>query len=169
MLPMAFLLFLLALFLLWQAGRKQRDTGLPPGRVIYSDTRGWGKVEAPLFDETLSLTGKPDYLMNEGDALIPVEVKSGWAPSTPYEGHIHQLAVYCLLVDRMTGKRPPYGILRYRNCTFSIDYTSRLESSLLDLLAEMQRDERRGEVNRSHEEGSRCARCGYLSICDQDL
>jgi CRISPR-associated exonuclease Cas4 len=50
-----------------------------------------------------------------------------------------------------------------------VDYTQELESSLLDLLAEMKRDEHRREVPRSHEQASRCARCGFRKVCDQSL
>lgn len=169
MFALALFLAILAVFLFWQAGRKKKETGLPTGHVIYADTRKWGKTEAPLYDGVLNLTGKPDYLVVEGEALIPVEVKSGWAPSTPYEGHIHQLAAYCLLVERTTGNRPAHGILRYRNRTFAVDYTAELESKLLDLLAEMRRAERSGEIDRSHEAPARCIRCGYRSLCDQHL
>jgi hypothetical protein len=47
------------------------------------------------------------------------------------------------------------------------DYTRELEASLLDLLAEMKRDEAKKEVPRSHEQASRCKRCGFRDVCDQ--
>jgi CRISPR-associated exonuclease Cas4 len=101
--------------------------------------------------------------------IIPVEVKSGRAPEAPYDSHIYQLASYCLLVEKTYGKRPPYGIIHYRDRDFAIDYTQELESSLLDLLAEMKRDEHRKDVPRSHEQASRCARCGFRNVCDQRI
>jgi len=101
--------------------------------------------------------------------IIPVEVKSGRAPEYPYDSHIYQLAAYCLLVDKIHGKRPPYGIIHYPTRTFAVDYTPALESSLLDLLAEMRRDEPRAEVDCSHAEPARCRRCGFRSVCDQKL
>jgi CRISPR/Cas system-associated exonuclease Cas4 (RecB family) len=33
----------------------------------------------------------------------------------------------------------------------------------------MKRDEHKKEVSRSHEQASRCARCGFRKICDQRL
>jgi len=42
-------------------------------------------------------------------------------------------------------------------------------SSPLDLLAELKRDERRKEVPRSHEQASRCKRCGFRQVCDQKV
>jgi len=162
-------LLILALLFFWRSDRQRQATGLPGGRLIYTDTRGWGKLEKPLFHQVLGLTGKPDYLIQQNGQIIPVEVKSGRAPESPYDSHIYQLASYCLLVEKTYGKRPPYGILHYDNRDFAIDYTRELESSLLDLLADMRRDEHKKEVERSHEQDSRCARCGFRTVCDRSL
>ncbi len=165
----AILLLCAALLVLWLSGRQRSATGLPTGRVIYSDTGGGRKVEKPLYDPNSGLTGKPDYLVEEKGMLIPVEVKSSRAPSLPYDSHLYQLAAYCLLVERTYHKRPPYGILRYRDRSFSIEYTPELENELIDLLAEIRRQERRGEADRSHNEPARCAHCGYRRFCNQRL
>lgn len=169
MLYFALALLLLAVLFFWQSNRQRRSSGLPDGRLIYTDTRGWGKVEKPLFYQALGLTGKPDYLIQQNEHIIPVEVKSSRAPESPYDSHIYQLASYCLLVEKTYGKRPPYGIIHYNNRDFAIDYTQELEASLLALLAEMKRDEHKKDVPRSHEQASRCARCGYRKVCDQSL
>jgi len=166
----ALLLVVLALIFLWKAGGAQKAAGLPGGRVIYTDTRAWGdKVEKPLYDGSLGITGKPDYLVEKNGRFIPVEVKSGRAPQAPYDAHIYQLAAYCLLVEKSMGSRPPYGIIHYEDRDFAVDYTHELESVLLDVLADMRRDERRGEVMRSHENGARCARCGFRNVCEQKI
>jgi CRISPR-associated exonuclease Cas4 len=162
-------ILLLALVLLLISGRQRRRLGLPGGRVIYTDTRTWGPVEKPLYDLQLELTGKPDYLVEQNGKLIPVEVKTGRTPAAPYDSHIYQVAVYCLLVHKTYGKRPPYGILHYPGRDFAVDYTPELESALLDLLAEMRRDERRSAVDRSHTDAQRCRGCGFRSVCDQKL
>ena len=169
MLYFAFALLFLAFFLFWQSNRQRKAAGLPGGRVIYTDTRGWNKLEKPLYSAALDLTGKPDYLIEKNGQIIPVEVKSGRAPEAPYDSHIYQLASYCLLVEKTYAKRPPYGIIHYENRDFAVDYTPELEASLLDLLAEMKRDERRKQVPRSHEQASRCKRCGFRDVCDQRL
>ena len=170
MLYLSLFLLLLALFLLWRSSRQQKDAGLPGGRVIYTDTRVWGApLEQPLFNKELALTGKPDYLVEQKGGIIPVEVKSGRAPESPYDSHIYQLAAYCLLVEKTYGKRPPYGIIHYPSRTFAVDYTPALESSLLDLLADIRRDENRAEVNCSHAEPARCRRCGFRNVCEQKL
>ncbi len=169
MLYAALFLFILALVLLWLSSRQRKEAGLPGGRIIYTDTRAWGDVEKPLYDSQLGLTGKPDYLVEQNGQIIPVEVKSGKAPDAPYDSHIYQIAAYCLLVQRGMGKRPPYGIIHYSDRDFAVDYTPELESNLLDVLAEMRRDEVRSGVARSHEVPARCHRCGYRDLCDQKL
>ena len=169
MLYLALALLFFAFIFFWQSGRQRQAAGLPGGRVIYTDTRGWSKLEKPLFYAALELTGKPDYLVQQNGQIIPVEVKSGRAPDAPYDSHIYQLAAYCLLVEKTYNKRPPYGIIHYEGRDFAIDYTHELEQSLLELLTEMKRDEFRKEVNRSHEQASRCKRCGFREVCDQKV
>lgn len=162
-------LLLLALLLIFISGRQRRLAGLPGGRVIYTDTRAWGKVEKPLYDPELSLTGKPDYLVEKDGLIIPVEVKTGRTPAAPYDSHIFQVAAYCLLVEKTYGKRPTHGIIHYPGRDFAIDYTPELESALLDLLAGIRVDEHRSQVHRSHEDKFRCQRCGFRAACDQGL
>lgn len=169
MLYLALFLLLLALLFFWQSNRQRSEAGLPGGRVIYTDTRGWSKLEKPLFYAALELTGKPDYLVEQNGKIIPVEVKSGRAPEAPYDSHIYQLASYCLLVEKTYHKRPPYGIVHYEDKDFSVEYTHELEQSLLELITEMKRDGMKKEVARSHEQASRCKRCGFRSMCDQSL
>jgi CRISPR-associated exonuclease Cas4 len=157
----------LALFLV--ASRRRKDLGLPAGRIIYADTRAWGAVQEPLYDRTLGLTGRPDYLVQKGKHTIPVEVKTSQVSHAPYDSHIFQLAAYCRLVESTFGVRPPYGILHYPNRTYAIDYTRQLENALLNLLDEMRAQERTQDIDRSHDQAARCARCGFRAICDQAL
>ncbi|MFO7622838.1 MAG: Dna2/Cas4 domain-containing protein [Anaerolineales bacterium] len=174
MLYLATFFFILAILLLWEARRRRQSAGIPGGRVIYTDTRAWGAVEKPLFDAETGLTGKPDYLIEKGSQIIPVEVKSSTRAEGPYDSHIYQLAAYCLLVERVMGKRPPYGILHYSGHskagrTYAIDYTPGLEAALLELLEEIRVQDKRRDVDRSHESAARCSGCGYRSICEQRL
>ena len=169
MLYLALLLLLFAIVFFWRSDRQQKAAGLPGGRVIYTDTRGWGKVEKPLFHAALGLTGKPDYLIEKNGQIIPVEVKSGRAPESPYDSHIFQLASYCLLVEKTYRKRPPYGIIHYENRDFVVEYTKELETALIELLADMRVDEVKKDVSCSHNQPSRCKGCGFRNICDQKL
>ena len=169
MLYLALFLFVVAVVVLWQGNRQRRQAGLPGGRIVYTDMRAWGEVQKPLFYAELGLTGKPDYLVERDGVLIPVEVKSGHTPEAPYDSHIFQVAAYCLLVEKTYGKRPLYGLIHYPNRDFAVDYTTELESALLDQLAEMKRDEMRRDVGRSHMDAARCRHCGFRKMCDQSL
>jgi len=161
-LAVAALLLVLSLIL-------RRRAGLPEGRIVYADPGMWGKVEKPLYDSALGLTGKPDYLVKNHNQVIPVEVKSMWAPREPYDSHRLQLGAYCLLVERSLGQRPPYGLLRYRNRTFRIPYTTSFEDEVIGILEDIRDHKDMEEVCRSHEHPNRCARCGYRNRCDQRL
>jgi len=159
----------IGLILLWRAGQQRKTTGLPGGEVIYSDTREWGPVEEPLYDAKLDLSGRPDYLVQHGDMVIPVEVKSSRVADAPYDSHIFQLAAYCYLVSKKYSVRPSHGILNYPNRTYRIDYTTELEAELIDLVVEMRTKGHLRKINRSHESARRCDHCGFRSTCDQRL
>lgn len=159
----------LSILLFWQSNRTRREAGLPSGRVIYNDREGWMRVPEVLYDEVTGLAGKPDFVVKKGRTMIPVEVKTGRSPAEPYEGHIYQLAAYCLLVERHYRQRPPYGIIHYPDRTFTVDFSDELEGALLEMMAEMRTDAGRREIPRSHDEEARCRGCGYLTLCDQSL
>lgn len=159
----------LAIVLLLLARRERKRSGLPQGRVIYADTGGWRRPEKPLFSRTFLLAGRPDYLVADGDVIIPVEVKSGRAPAQPHRSHLLQLAAYCLLVEEEYTKRPPYGIIKYADQAFEVDYTPELESALLTTLDRMRSDLGRDNVPRSHDSPARCRACGFRERCDQSL
>jgi CRISPR-associated exonuclease Cas4 len=105
--------------------------------------------------------------------VIPVEVKSGRAPSGgPYASHILQLAAYCLLVEEKYGQSPPYGLILFSEDTdkaYEIDYTEDLRRSLLDRLDEMRRALADGTAPRNHQQAARCQACNYRSACDEAL
>src|SRR5215216_6451536 len=135
----ALILLILAILLWLLARRARRATGLPEGVVVYTDSGGWARVEKPLFSAGLQLTGKPDYLVRQGSAVIPVEIKSGLAPADgPRPGHVYQLAAYCALVEDTYGQRPDYGLIQYADQTLAVDYTSALEAELLELLDDIR-------------------------------
>jgi hypothetical protein len=64
-----------------------------------------GAVDEISVSHLHGLTGKPDYILREGEELIPVEHKSRlMSAAGAYEGEILQLAAYCLLVEERFGK-----------------------------------------------------------------
>jgi len=162
------LLFVIALagglFLL--SHRLRQQTGLPGGRVGYSDTVAAGEsLLAPRY----GLVGKPDYIVWENDRPIPVEVKPKRTAPQPYLSDVLQLAAYGLLVEEKYGQAPPYGLLRYANANFHIDFTPQLRGYLLHIMAQMRASLQARDVPRSHEHPARCAACGFRDICGQSL
>jgi len=167
---LALLFLLIGVVALVLSRRARRKAGLPAGQVIYADTSRWKRAERPLFSRRYQLAGKPDYLVREGRAIIPVEVKSSHAPADgPREGHLLQLAAYCLLVEETEHMRPAYGIIQYAERAFRVDNTAELRRTLLSTLDAMRRDLARNQSRRSHSDPSRCRRCGVRAACDERL
>jgi CRISPR-associated exonuclease Cas4 len=163
-------LALIALALLVRARGWARASGLPAGEIIYTDTGTWYAQQAALYSSRLQLTGRPDYLIEEpGGHIVPVEVKSGAAPRYPRDGHLLQLAAYCLLVEETYGRRPDHGILHYADRAYAVPFTAVLEDAVLEVLEEMREDTFTGEVDRDHGDWRRCAACGHHEHCSQSL
>jgi len=160
---------IIAIFFFWLANRRRKSAGLPAGTIIYSDTNEWIPVQDALYDPILGLAGKPDYLVQDREHIIPVEVKSRPVTKSPYDSHIFQLASYCLLVENNYGVRPSAGILHYPNKTYRIDFTPRLERTTINIIDEMHAHDDRKAADRSHQSPARCSGCGFRSICDQRI
>ncbi len=167
---LALLLLLLGLGAILWSLRARHTSGLPRGQIIYTDASNWQRAAHSLFSAQHQLAGKPDYVVRDGRSLIPIEVKSSRAPSGgPREGHVLQLAAYCLLVEETERLRPSYGIIRYADNTFRLENNPALRQSLLSALDAMRADLARGESHRSHADPARCRRCGYRDACDERI
>ncbi|HJQ35456.1 MAG TPA: CRISPR-associated protein Cas4, partial [Pyrinomonadaceae bacterium] len=170
------------------AARESKRAGLPAGALLYSDTgrpvgrlapaetgRDGKKQEKPLVSETLRLIGRPDYLIEVDEGVVPVEVKSTASPAggRPYDSHLAQLAAYCLLVEDVLGARVPYGLVKYRDREVRVEYTPELRETALALMADMNEDMRASaegrEVHRSHDDPRRCAGCSLRDVCTESL
>lgn len=167
----AFVLLLIAVACLLLAKFLRRRGGLPEGEIVYEDTSG--QDSEVLFSETYGLCGKPDYLLEDedGEGLVPVEVKSSAAPRNgrPYPSHLMQLAVYFLLVEDVLDRPAPYGLLRYRDYTLRVENTDELRADLLDVVEEMHAILADGEAQRNHNLARRCAGCSVAYACDERL
>lgn len=160
----------IALWLALRARRGQQQSGLPQGRLVYADTGRWSAVAQPYFSARYRLAGKPDYLVDGDDGLVPVEVKHTAAPAggQAYASHVMQLAAYCLLVEEVHGQAPAYGLIRYDDATVRIDYTAAVRSRLLELMDEVRASRGQDDVGRSHREPARCRACGVRHACGAD-
>ena len=165
------LLLALALALLLLSLRERKKSRLPDAQVIYADTDLWQRVPQTLVDHQLGLVGKPDYVMKTRQgSLIPVEVKTGHTPDTPYDSHKLQLMAYGLLIQSNYAQTPEYGLLHYPDKDFRVDFTPELEKRLMQTLEDIRQVENQKEAPaRSHSSSARCRSCGYREICDQKL
>jgi len=81
-LPMVTLAFLLAFafvlpLVVWAyAGRKIARSGIPEGHLVFQGADRRRELHRPLVSLRYGLTGKPDYLVETTEGLVPVEVKS---------------------------------------------------------------------------------------------
>ena len=165
-----FLLAIVALGMIAVSSRLRRQSGLPEGEIVYEDASGLARE--PLFSRRLGLAGKPDYLLKDQDgSLIPVEVKSGYAPRSdqPYESHLLQLAAYFFLIEDVLKCQTQYGLIRYRNRTLQIPNSEELRKKLMDTVAQMRTLLVRGEPHRTHDQVQRCTRCSMAHACDERI
>ncbi|WP_298407098.1 Dna2/Cas4 domain-containing protein [uncultured Chloroflexus sp.] len=162
-------LILCAVGMLVLAMMLRRRSGLPWARVVGSDTGIQRHLERPLFSARLGLTGKPDYILQRGQALIPVEVKPNRRVAQPYPSDLIQLAAYLVLIEETTGVAPPYGLLRYADETFQLRYTAAVRDEVLATLVEMRDLLDCDDVARNHAEAARCRGCGFRAHCDDAL
>jgi CRISPR-associated exonuclease Cas4 len=147
----------------------RRRTGLPWARIVSEDVGPTRHLETPLYSARLGLSGKPDYLIEQRGRTIPVEVKPGRTATNPYDSDLMQLAAYCLLIEETENQPPPYGLLRYANTTFRLNYTPTLREELLAILDEMNDLLDVADVERSHDDPRRCRGCGFREICGDEL
>ena len=161
----------LAALLMWARARRQiQQSGIPDGRVVYQDTDRRRNVERPLVSRSCGLTGKPDYLVEAANGLIPVELKSRNCPrSGPREGAVAQVTAYCVLVEDSFGAAAPRGIIQYADRSWPIRYTLKDRKRLLHILDEMREARNSQTVHRDHQHAARCGACGYRAVCDEAI
>lgn len=161
---------MLVVVLLWYGAiRMRQQSGLPWADTVHSDVGGVLPLDAPLVSHTYRLTGKPDYILRRAEGLIPVEVKPNRRAKKPYDSDAMQLIAYCLLVEECYGERPPYGLLRYADHTFRIEYTAAHRTEIVTTIVAMQYDHTHPDCPRSHQQTARCRGCGFWAQCDQSL
>jgi CRISPR-associated exonuclease Cas4 len=128
----ALLVIVISLVVVWV---KRKSFGSISGKAVYQDTKTF--TGAVLYSDMLQLKGKPDYIMQIGQDYIPVEVKTGKTPSTPYPNHVAQLYAYCALIEDNYDSPPKYGVIKYPEKEFQIEYTVQNRDAVGKLIQEM--------------------------------
>lgn len=156
-------LVLLSLWLFLQArqppGKRQRYTG-PFARQLNGQLVSW----------EYGITGRPDFIVDHQGTPVPVITKRGKAlQNSAHDAHVAQILVYCLLVHETTKNAPPYGIIRYSDRTFEVDYDASTAEAVLDLIDDVRAHTDGAVLPRSHESERHCYACSHRTICDQRL
>ncbi|MFP4001089.1 MAG: CRISPR-associated protein Cas4 [Candidatus Natronoplasma sp.] len=150
-----------------KAEQKRKDLNLEDGEIKYVDDLE--KETKLLKSEEYGLRGRPDVILKKNGRPVPVEVKTGRVPKGPFFSHILQIAAYCLLVEEDIGETPPYGIIRYGETEFEIDYDSDLKNLLIGKLEAMRKHLENQNVHRNHNREGKCRNCSRREICSETL
>ena len=143
---------------------RHRTLGLPEGELVYDDADGQG---GPLSSSIYPLAGKPDYVVKLPDGRpVPVELKLNEHDATaPYSNHIIQVAAYCLILEDYFVQAPTYGILRYADREFTVEYTPALKKKVVRLLTEMAKCSEQQPPPLARQRASKCRACTFQAIC----
>ena len=148
-----------------QRALKKRREQMIEGKILYVDSG-----DAPLLkSEKYGLSGRPDYVIEVGGELVPVEIKTGRKPRGPLFSHILQVAAYGLLVEDVMGKPVSHGILRYGDEEHEIGLDQDLRNLVLSKLEEMRKKESTGKVHRNHNRPGKCRSCSRRRLCPERL
>lgn len=171
-------LIFIALGLMWKGKSERSGTGIDE-EIIYSDLdhfSGGGDLLKVSLDERdpsselhgITLCGKPD---NVGSSGVPYEFKSGKSPASLYEGYRLQVLAYGVMMEKLSGKMPPHGIVRFKDGKeFKVEYTKSgidLFMQKLHSLVEVIRHKR--NPVRNHDNSNKCNSCEYFSLCEHKI
>ena len=135
--------------------------------ITYSDDESKAGL---LVDGFTGLRGRPDQIVIVEGEFIPVEQKTGKIPKSPHKSHKMQLLAYLYLVESTTGRKPPYGVLRYGSENLhSIDWNDSNKHSLFSAVKEIQRLMTEGGAERNHNRKGKCESCSRRYACNSSL
>ena len=135
--------------------------------VAYSDDEATAGL---LLDNLSGLRGRPDQIVIVDGEFIPVEQKTGKIPDKPHKSHKMQLLAYLHLVESTTGRKPPYGVLKYGSENLhTIDWDEDNKHLLFSATKEIQRLMVQGGAERNHNRKGKCQSCSRRYACNSSL
>ncbi len=142
----------------------ERALDLPEGELVYEDMDGQGEA---LISDQVPLLGKPTYVVKLADGrLTPIEVKNTELNELKPAGqHIIQIAAYCLILEEYAELPPLYGIVRYSDREFEVEYTPALRKKVIRLLEEMALCNERQPPPLQKQKVTKCRACIFKPIC----
>jgi CRISPR-associated exonuclease Cas4 len=136
------------------------------GKITYSDLNIPAK---PLFSYRYRIAGKPDYIVENNNQYIPVEVKTG-SHSLPQKNHVLQLAAYCQLVEETYKSFVPYGVLVYnKSKQYKIPFNPNLRFELEHSIKDMRYILQTELPTRNHNDQNKCRNCSMRSYCEMKI
>lgn len=136
-------LFILGLLILYILKQQVKHFGILNHKIEYYDTDK--KPGQTMYAKSVSLVGKPDYIIHKDGFYIPIEHKSSRAPQHPYKNHTMQLMAYCLLVEENYDITPPGGYIKYSDYEFYIEYSPKDKEEIQLLVNEILQKKKTNE------------------------
>ena len=131
------------------------------------------RINTPkLFSNSIGLCGKPTYVLENNDEIIPVDVKSGRKPEKPFFNHVLQNAAYCFLVEEQLETKVPHGIIRYgmKEKSHTVTWDEDLKNLLIEKVSEMEKIlNGDSEAHRNHNRPGKCKNCSRKEACPERL
>lgn len=124
--------------------KMRRSVGFRGGKIVYLDKSKGVKEKGAIYGKLLKsdkygLSGKPDYIYQLGEELIPIELKSSEAEDSPYYKDVMQLVAYFLIIEDVYQKKVKRGRIVYRNTMFEVYNRRHLIKELLNILKQMKK------------------------------
>lgn len=135
--------------------------------ISYSDDEDKARL---LIDEETGLRGRPDQIVIIDTEFIPVEQKTGKVPKRPHDSHRLQALAYARLVEKTTGRSPPYALLRYgQDNLHQLPWDEAAKEELFNQIQAIQQVMAEGGAVRNHERPGKCQHCSRRHACDSSL
>ena len=135
--------------------------------ISYSDDEDKAQL---LIDEETGLRGRPDQIVIIDSEFIPVEQKTGKVPKRPHDSHRLQALAYARLVEKTTGRSPPYALLRYgQDNLHQLPWDDTAKEELFNQIQTIQQVMAEGGAVRNHERPGKCQHCSRRHACDASL
>ena len=125
-----------------------------------------------LKSRKYNLAGRPDYMINEKDSHIPVEVKTGRRPKAPFFSHVLQIGAYCLLSEETFQRSPSHGQIRYGfdSEPHEVEWEPKLKNLVVEKIEEMNDIlDGKTEAHRNHKRAGKCNNCSRRKGCPERL
>ena len=169
----ALVALMIGILLLRRSQQRRQQLGLPNGDVFYQDHRGQPMPAVTLQSRVYGVRGKPDCLIRTADGIVPVELKKSARPPARggvYPNHLIQVLAYIVLVREHYGEDVPYGLVIYGDETArKVIPTQENLAWFAEVVQQVRSARGMEQLDRSHQQRSRCRGCGLKPNCNQSL